>query len=358
MKDIDASPNLQLQIILPINHHNFDSILNEFDCTYITTEVKAIHDYGHFYSECLKIMSDIKPNIVLCLGDRWEMLVAATTALLLNIPIVHLYGGETTIGSFDDEIRNSITQMATYHFTATEQYARNVARMRGLCAPDHYSCMHKFNFDDLILDNSHIFNVGSTGLDWLTRSKLLTKDEITVPINLNLPFIVACYNPVTKELPDTERQIKEFCVALDKTGEQILFIMPNTDPCNEIIRQVAQSYDDAGRYSDCKPHLWHCVDNLDHLTYLSLLQYAELMVGNSSSGIIESPSFNIPSISVGNRQDGRIKGSNTFTCPCETDAILDAIDRAREWNALTGKCDNPYGSGNSSKKIVEMLEEI
>jgi len=177
-------------------------------------------------------------------------------------------------------------------------------------------------------------------------------------LNLNEPFVIACFNPVTKELKDTEKQIKSFCVALDKLNEQILFVLPNCDPCNNIIRMVVQSYDDAGRYSDCKPHLWHYVENLDHLAYLSLLQYAEMLVGNSSSGIIESASFNLPSISVGSRQEGRIKPDNVFSCPCETEAILTAIDRVREWNALVGKCDNPYGDGRSSERIVKILEEL
>jgi UDP-N-acetylglucosamine 2-epimerase len=177
-------------------------------------------------------------------------------------------------------------------------------------------------------------------------------------LDLNKSFIIAIFNPVTRELTDTEFQIKEFCTALDKTGEQILFIMPNCDPKNEIIRQVAQSYDEAGRQSDYMPHLWHFVDNLDHIVYLSLLQYAEMMVGNSSSGIIESASFDLPSVSVGNRQAGRIRGSNVFDCPCETEAILTAIDRAREWNATVGRRDNPYGDGQSSKRIVDILESL
>jgi GDP/UDP-N,N'-diacetylbacillosamine 2-epimerase (hydrolysing) len=338
MKDIELSPKLQLQIILPINHHNLDSILSEFDCTYITTEVKSIRDYGHFYSECLKTISDIKPDMVICLGDRWEMLAAATAALLLNISIAHLHGGETTTGAFDDEIRNSITQMASYHFTATEQYGLHVMDMMSDKSL-YYQNVKK----------SKIYNVGSTGLDWLTRTRLLSKHELQkrVAVDLNEPFIVACFNPVTKELPKTEYQIGQFYDALDKLGGQIVYIKPNSDPCSNIIYKTVEN--------NTK---WWMVDNLDHLTYLSLLQYTELMVGNSSSGIIESPSFNIPSINAGNRQNGRIKADNTFTCPCETEAILSTIDRAREWNGLIGKCDNPYGDGKSTERIIKILEEI
>jgi GDP/UDP-N,N'-diacetylbacillosamine 2-epimerase (hydrolysing) len=135
---------------------------------------------------------------------------------------------------------------------------------------------------------------------------------------------------------------------------QFIIIMPNFDPKNNEIRNAYLCYEDD--YSNNNKVAF--IDNLDHLTYLSLLQYASFMVGNSSSGIIESASFNLPSVSVGNRQKGRIRGSNVFDCPCETDAILTAIDRAREWNALVGKCENPYGDGKSSKRIVKILEEI
>jgi len=342
MKDIDASLNLQLQIIAPYNHHNRSEIWTEFiqngeACGECTNEINSIDDFGTFYTECLQSMRTLQPDTVLCLGDRWEMLAAATAALLLNITIAHLHGGEATTGSFDNEVRNSITQMATYHFAATKPYAKNIYKLTG---------------------SPHTYNVGSPGLDWLTRSKLLSKDELQqrISITLNQPFIIACLHPVTKELERTEQYAKNWIEALYQTHEPVIFIQPNIDPENDIIRKVIK--ESFYSYDPDITNNWCVFDNLDHLTYLSLLQYAELMVGNSSSGIIESPSFGIPSISVGNRQDGRIKGYNTFTCPCETEAILDAIDRAREWNGLIGKCDNPYGSGNSSKKIVEILEDV
>jgi UDP-hydrolysing UDP-N-acetyl-D-glucosamine 2-epimerase len=198
-----------------------------------------------------------------------------------------------------------------------------------------------------------IFNTGSPGLDWLTRSKLLSKQELQqhVSIDLNQPFVISCFHPVTKELQDTGRQIDAFMNALEQLDEQVLLIGSNIDPENDVIHERVWRKSHDGKFIIK-------VDNLDHLAYLSLLQFASFMVGNSSSGIIESASFNLPSVTVGTRQEGRIKPANVFSCPCETDAILTAIDRAREWNALVGKCDNPYGQGNSSKKIVEILEAI
>jgi UDP-N-acetylglucosamine 2-epimerase len=156
---------------------------------------------------------------------------------------------------------------------------------------------------------------------------------------------------VTRELLELEYQTDEFMNALEKLDEQILLIRPNIDPGNEFI------YKRIWRKSYYGKEIFK-VSNLDHIVYLSLLQYASFMVGNSSSGIIESASFDLPSVCVGNRQAGRIRGSNVFDCSCETEAILTAIDRAREWNATVGKCENPYGNGHSSEKIVEILEEI
>jgi UDP-hydrolysing UDP-N-acetyl-D-glucosamine 2-epimerase len=298
-------------------------------------------------------------------------MAAATAALLLNIPIAHIHGGETTKGSFDDNIRNSITMMADYHFTATEEYAHRISKMLtvtkwnpitiGFNHDDAPYCYSYYNWDKFYVHNCpklddkkcKIWNVGSPGLDWIHRAKLLSKQELQqyVNIDLNQPFIVACLHSVTRELLELEYQANEFMNALEKLDEQILLIRPNIDPGNEFI------YKRIWRKSYYGKEIFK-VSNLDHLVYLSMLQYAELMVGNSSSGIIESASFDLPSVSVGNRQTGRIRGSNVFDCPCETEAILGAIDRAREWNAMVGKCDNPYGDGKSSERIIKVLEGI
>jgi len=199
----------------------------------------------------------------------------------------------------------------------------------------------------------NIFNVGSTAIDWLHRAKLLSKQELQqyVNVDLNQPFVIACLHPETKELPETERRADEFMRALEQCSEQILLIGSNIDPGNDIIHERIWRKHFGGK------EIFR-VSNLDHIVYLSLLQYASFMVGNSSSGIIESASFDLPSVSVGNRQEGRIRGSNVFDCPCETEAILTAIDRAKEWNATVGKCDNPYGDGKSSERIVKILEGI
>ena len=377
MKDIEASDKLELQVISPENHPEIGTMAIEFTKSLIfcTRPVYSIYDAGFFYYDVLHILDKTKPNAVFLVGDRWETVQAALAATVLNIKIIHLHGGEVTTGAFDNELRNSITQMSTYHFTATEEYAKKVGLMLGIKPFINYLETNPYLPNPCVWDwcesydmwysaedyrkyhpdtHINIFNVGSPGLDWLHRAKLLYKQELQqcVTIDLNQPFIVACLQPTTKE-PDRETtHAFNFMAALTSIDEQILMISPNCDPKNNVIRQVAQAT--AKNY----PSKIHIVENLDHLTYLSLLQYAEMMVGNSSSGIIESASFNIPSVTVGSRQDGRIKASNTFSCPCETDAILTAIDRAMEWNATVGKCDNLYGDGQSSKRIVGVLENV
>lgn len=363
--DLQANDKFNLQIILPFNHHNFDAIAKEFTI-YPANAVKSIKDFGQFYSDCYKIMLDTKPDMVIVLGDRFEMLAAASAALLLNTPIIHMYGGECTFGAFDNEIRNAITQMADIHFAATEEYAQNIAIMKGLFREGLPGSDFEYfiNPENKLVKNdlwNHVFNVGSTGLDWLHRTKLLSKQELQqyVSIDLNEPFAIACYHPVTHELKHTKEHIKSLLNALDSLDMQFVFIRPNCDPTNDIISdsidEYWKKYD--GVNCDGMP-LVMITRNLDHLVYLSLLQYASFMIGNSSSGIIESASFNLPTINVGNRQAGRLRNANVFDCKCETEDILHAVDRAREWNALVGKCENLYGDGHSTERIIKILEEI
>jgi GDP/UDP-N,N'-diacetylbacillosamine 2-epimerase (hydrolysing) len=382
MKDIEASDKLKLQIAYPYTHHCREEIWNEFtdhNNHVVLGDMDSIYDIGQFFDRCLEMYNLLKPDMVVILGDRFEVHAAATAALLLNIPIAHIAGGETTLGAFDNELRNSITQMSTYHFTATKDYAEKVGLMLGIKPIINYLEMNPHlpnpctwdwceaydmwlsgeDWDKYYPDQKiNVFNVGSPALDWLTRAKLLSKDALqpNTPINLDQPFIVACFHPVTKELERTKHYIVSFLTAIAGIDEQVILIQPNCDPENKQIRESIQ-YLKTG--FDIKDDKRLCVaDNLDHLTYLSLLQYAEMMVGNSSSGVIESASFNLPSVTVGNRQDGRIKPGNVISCPCETDAILTAMGRAREWKATVGKCENPYGDGHSSARIVKILEGI
>jgi len=358
-KDIGASEKLKLNIICPDNHHDKNNILAEF----IACGVHNIYDYGNFYIDVLKILEFSKPDIVLLLGDRYEIHAAATAATLLNIPIAHIAGGECTKGSFDDELRNSITLMSKWHFTEHEEYTKNVARMIGECyALRNYECYECESYSD------NIYTVGAPGLDWLIRAKLKTKAELKdLPINLDKPFLLACFHSVTKELEHTEEYIKNLCMALDKANMQVLFIMPNIDPENdkiiEIVEQKCSEHDinvvQNNYYNIIKNDAWwFSWVNIEHLTYLSLMQYAGCMVGNSSSGIIEAASFNLPVINIGSRQKGRIKPTNIIDVGYSENEILGGIKWADKYHRDGHDCINPYGDGNASRRIVKILENL
>jgi UDP-N-acetylglucosamine 2-epimerase len=369
MDGLQDSYNIGLQIICPANHQNFEEINDKFGKSLCrAASVFSINDFGDFYFSCLNLLRNLKPDIFLCVGDRFETMAAATAALLLNIPIAHIHGGECTTGAFDNEIRNSITQMATYHFAATEQYAKRVADMTNI--QEYYDSLkgawmfynrHKggyYPFYDLknnekMIRKAKIYNTGSPGLDWLHRTKLLSKQELQqyVNIDLNQPFIVACLHPETKELPETERHVDEFMKALERCSEQILLIGSNIDPGNDII------YERVWR-KHCDGKEIFRISNLDHVVYLSLLQYTEIVIGNSSSGIIEVSSFNKPVINIGNRQTGRIKPSNVIDVGCSANEILDGIQKAKEYSKSGKVAVNPYGDGNSSNRIINILKNI
>jgi GDP/UDP-N,N'-diacetylbacillosamine 2-epimerase (hydrolysing) len=350
IKGISESEKISLLVVAPENHHNIKEIMLNFP-TRCIRPINGINDAGKVYEDCLNIFQITKPTGVFILGDRYESCMVALAATVTNTKIIHAHGGETTEGAFDNEIRNAITQMATYHFTAMNKFTERVKEMLS-GYPGWNQFLHS-DYNEYWYGKHRVYTVGSPGLDWLTRSKLLYKQELQqhVLIDLNRPFVMACFHSVTKELSETERQVNEFMNAVEQLDEQILLIGENIDPGSEIVHERVWRKSHSGK-NIIK------VSNLDHLVYLSLLQYASFMIGNSSSGIIESASFNIPSVSVGNRQKGRIRNSNTLDCPCETQAILDTVDRAREWNSLIGKCENVYGDGKSVERIIRILEDI
>lgn len=358
MKSIEASDKLELTVSAPINHHNIDELRKEFKVK-PTISITGIKDYGVFYNDFARVLRELMPDILLLLGDRFETNAAATAALLLNIPIAHCHGGEKDgSGSFDDELRNSITMMATWHFTAHEEYAENVARMIDLCTNRHNYCEYLINKENKPCRNelwNKVFNVGSPGLDWFTHAKLYSKEELQqyVSIDLNQPYILVCLHPETKIKPyfDMGLRALNFFHSIAMYPAQMLVIRANCDPNNEVINCAIDTY------AKEKSYKFNAVDNFDHLVYLSLMQYAEMMVGNSSSGIIEAASFNLPAVNIGTRQQGRIMPPNVINCGYGTDEILAAMDKAKGHDR-TKAIENPYGDGHSSERIVKILEEI
>jgi len=341
LKDMQNSNEIDLTIIAAGNHHCIKEIVEEFGLKSLlmAPSIENIDGYGQFYSYILSILKVYNPDIFLCLGDRYEVHAAATAACLLNIPIAHIHGGEETKGSFDNELRNSITMMSTYHFTANKRFSDRICNMKGNM------------YYEIGTKASNIYTVGAPGLDWINRSTLKYIDELKkeIAIDFTKPYVIGSFNPVTKELEEIEYQVIEWIAAFNAFDMQTIIILPNIDPGNKKIIDII---------FNCKFTKHTCiVENVNHLTYLSLMKHADLMVGNSSSGIIEAASLKLPVVNIGTRQEGRIMPPNVVNCGYDRESILKAMNSAIVLHSHK-VYENPYGDGQSSRRIVKILEDF
>ena len=276
-------------------------------------------------------MTAWRPDLLLLIADRYEMLAPAATAVALRIPIAHIEGGEVSQGAIDDAVRNALTKLAHIHFTSTE-----TARQRVIAMGEEPWRVHR---------------AGAPSLDHLRRSGLLDRAtlEARLGISLSSPTLIAAWHPVTI-LPDTNAEADAFFASLTQAPGQILFVYPNADAGGvELIDRVRS-------LAAIRPHT-HVFVNLDAVTFWSLLRQADALVGNSSSGIMEAASFALPVVNVGMRQQGRERARNVIDVPAEASAICTALDRAlnptfRE--DLTGMT-NPYGEGVAAEIIASVL---
>ncbi len=275
-----------------------------------------------------------RPDLLLLIADRYEMLAPAATALAMRIPIAHIEGGEVSQGAIDDAVRNALTKLAHIHFTSTETARRRVIAMGE--EPWRVHC------------------VGAPSLDHLRRSTLLTRSALEQRLGIALasPTLLAAWHPVTI-LRDTNAEADAFFAALAKVSGQLLFVYPNADAgSHELIERTRD-------LAAVRDHT-HIFVNLDPITYWSLLAQADAIVGNSSSGIMEAASFALPVVNVGIRQQGRERARNVIDAPAETGAICAAIDRALNpefRKNLTGMA-NPYGDGTAGGVIARLLATV
>lgn len=274
----------------------------------------------------------LKPDLVVLLGDRFETFAAATAAYLAKIPIAHLHGGEVTEGATDEGLRHAITKMSYWHFTSTDVYRKRVIQLGE--SPDR------------------VFTVGAIGIDNIRKMSLLSKNELIESINfdINKPFLLVTFHPVTLENNSAEKQFTELLSAIDQLPEfNVIFTKPNADANGRIIINLIDKFvqKNSNQYSS--------YTSLGQLRYLSLMKYAFAVVGNSSSGIIEAPSFGIPTINIGDRQKGRVAATSVINVPPETAEIAEAIRNAATMN--TKGVVNPYGTGNTTKEILNVLKK-
>ncbi len=273
----------------------------------------------------------IRPDILLLIADRYELLAPASVALALRIPIAHIEGGEVSEGAIDDAVRNAITKMAHIHFTTTEQ-----ARLRVLAMGEEEWRVHRS---------------GAPSLDHLRRNTLHRREELKQRLGVDLarPTIVVGYHPVTL-LQDTVQEADALFAALAQFEEQVVFCYPNSDAGGH--RLIDRTREFATERKNV-----HVFVNLDALTYWSLLRYAEAFVGNSSSGIMETAAFALPTVMIGMRQRGRERARNVIDAEAEAGDILRQLERAhsRGFRESLQGMSNPYGDGTASEKIVSVL---
>lgn len=275
------------------------------------------------------------PDILVILGDRSESLAAALAASYLNIPIAHINGGDVSGTTIDESIRHAITKIAHIHLVHTKANAKRVEKMGE--------------------EKKRIHITGALTLDTVMHKKLLSKKDIFTKYQINLEkttFLVV-QHPLTTLLDKGYQHLKELFLALDSLQEQTILLYPNCDAGGKKFIELIKKYEQ-------KPYL-HTFENLPHEEYLSIMKNVDLMIGNSSSGIIEAPSFHLPVINIGTRQQGRSRSANILDVKPEKNAILNAIDIALHNKGFIKKvksCKNQFGNGNAAKKIVTILKEV
>ena len=282
------------------------------------------------------IFTRIEPDMVIILGDRYEVLAAATAAMIHRIPIAHIYGGELTLGAIDDAIRHSITKMSTLHFTSTKEYKKRVIQLGE--EPDHVFC------------------VGALSVENIKTQNLMSREKLSQSIgfSLDMPYVMVTFHPVTLENNTAGEQFENLLAALEQHKEyHIIFTKANADTDGRIINQKID------QYVEWNHNRAIAFVSLGMIRYLSALQYCEMVIGNSSSGITEAPSFHVPTINIGNRQSGRIRAESVIDCGNRVEEISAAIEKAKRLKSegMLQNMENPYERSGTSENIYSEIKK-
>lgn len=277
----------------------------------------------------------LKPDLLVVLGDRYEMLGAVSTALLFGIPVAHISGGDVTEGAYDDAIRHSITKMSHLHFTSTEIYRQRVIQLGE--RPET------------------VFNVGAIGLDNIRRIQLWSRQQLEESIRFSLgeKSMLITFHPVTLEHGSAREQFEALLRAVDATGYQLLFTKPNSDSDGRVIIELIDAY------VHQHPQKAVAFTSLGYQRYLSALQVVDVVVGNSSSGVVEAPSFGVPTVNIGDRQKGRLRAASVIDCDPKEDAIRLALQQAANpaFREQARQVVNPYEQPDTVSRIVTILRD-
>lgn len=345
LKDIKTDPDLELQLIVSAMH-----LSPEFGMTYqqieadgfaITEKVEMLLSSDSAVGTAKSIglgvigfadaLARIKPDVLIILGDRFEALAVAQAAMILRIPIAHIHGGEITEGAYDDAIRHAITKLSLLHFTSTETHRNRVIQLGE--------------------SPSRVHNVGAVGLDHLARSDLMSVSALATSLSFKLeqPYVLVTYHPVTLASEPAEESFLNLLAALDEYPEfQVILTYPNADDGGRVIIPKLEAY------AKKQSQRVLAIPSLGQLRYLSAVKHAAVVVGNSSSGIIEVPSFKVPTVNIGERQRGRLAAKSVFSCAADTGSIVSTLSSALD--ADLSQVPNPYSKGNASGAILEQLK--
>jgi len=350
MKEIDSDKGLELQIVVTGMH-----LSPEFGKTYrqiekdgftITKKVDMLlssdNEVGIAKSIGLGVigfadaLSDLLPDLIVVLGDRFEVFSAVSAAMVARIPVAHLHGGETTEGAFDEYIRHSITKMSHLHFTATNEYKRRVIQLGE--QPDR------------------VFNVGGMGIDNIKKLKLLSRSDFEKSIGFKLgeKNVLVTFHPVTLENNTSKLHFQALLDSLNELkNTKIIFTKANADTDGRGINVMIDNY-----VSEHNNTI--AFTSMGQLRYLSALQFMDAVVGNSSSGLLEAPSFKIGTVDIGDRQKNRIKADSVIDCLPNKASIDKALERvySENFQSTLNNIENPYGHGGASEKIRDVIRSI
>lgn len=350
LKEISADSELKLQLIVTGMHLSpefgltYKEIEKEFKIDKKIEILSSSHtsldicaEMARVYEKFAPALVELKPDILVLLGDRYEIFGVAGVASIMQIPIAHIHGGETTQGAFDEAFRHSITKMSHIHFAATNEYANRIIQLGE--------------------DPNRVFNVGGTSIENIKKLNLLSKEEFEKSIKFKLAKknILITFHPATLENSCAREQFNELLNALDELDDtNFIFTKANSDTDGDVINKMIDEYVSENSQKAV------AFASLGQLRYLSAIKFVDIVLGNSSSGLLEVPSFKKATINIGDRQKGRARASSVIDVRPFKEEILAAIKRAysKEFEQTLKDTINPYDGGNPSKKMVKILKEI
>lgn len=350
MKKIKEDENLELQLIVTGNHlvpeygltvesikRDGFRIDEEIDMIISSNNKSAIlKSMGIEMIQMAQVLERLKPDIMLVLGDRYEIFIAVTCAMMMNIPIAHMNGGESTEGAIDEQIRHAITKMSHIHFPGAESYKEKIIKMGE--------------------EPWRVNNVGQAGIENIKRLNLLNREEICNELGIDCykKILLITYHPTTLKVDGIHSEIDNLLFALEECSEEIIFTYPNADFGSRYIVDKINEF--VNKRSNA-----HIFYSLGQLRYLSVMKNCDAVIGNSSSGILEAPYFKVPVVNIGDRQKGRLRCKNIIDCSNNQIDIEKAIYLAvydQEFRESIFDIKNIYGDGNTSEEIVKILKNI